>query len=390
MIPAWVQRGEPAYSLAPAAATAVGAFFERHAPPGGANGADARALIPDSQSVVAMVDAAFWASLRKEEGRSPRLSMAFVPRDRAGQPLTFEVPLPLDPDALASLAPAVERPGIHLGVWRDGDELRVWGATRTLPEHCFVLEVVEPGLIVLKYRRGPELGKFGNMAVLRSDQIRVVNEHSAYEAGCTTHLAALFVALLDLEAAPEIRDTGGALVKLAVSMRAHGRGGALLVVPSDTSVWRESIVQPVTHAISPPFARLGDLLRLPPDERGRAGGGDGVGKLVDTIAGLTAVDGVAVINDRYEVLAFGGKIGRREGHTAVEQVLVVEPVAGDVPAFVAPVQIGGTRHLSAAQFIHDQRDAVALVASQDGRFTVFAWSTLEAMVLAHRIEALLF
>jgi hypothetical protein len=284
----------------------------------------------------------------------------------------------------------VERPGIHLGVWRDGDELRVWGATRTLPEHCFVLEVVEPGLIVLKYRRGAEVGKFGNMAVLRSDQIRVVNEHSAYDAGSTTHLAALFVALLDLEAAPEMRDAGAALVKLAVSMRAHGRGGALLVVPSDTSVWRESIVQPVSHAISPPFARLGDLLRLPPGERGRAGGGDGVGRLVDTIAGLTAVDGVAVINDRYAVLAFGGKIGRREGHTAVGQVLVVEPVAGDVPALVAPVQIGGTRHLSAAQFIHDQRDAIALVASQDGRFTVFAWSTLQAMVLAHRIEALLF
>jgi len=39
-----------------------------------------------------------------------------------------------------------------------------------------------------------------------------------------------------------------------------------------------------------------------------------------------------------------------------------------------PAQFGGTRHLSAAQFVHDQRDAIALVASQDGRFTVFAWS----------------
>jgi hypothetical protein len=227
------------------------------------------------------------------------------------------------------------------------------------------------------------------MAVLRSDQVHVVNEHSAYEAGCNTNLAALFVALLDLDAAPETRDAGGLLVKLAVSMRAHGRGGALLLVPSDTSAWRESIVQPVSYAIAPPFARLADLMRLPADERGRAGGGDGVPKLVEAIAGLTAVDGVAVINDRYEVLAFGGKIGRREGHTAVGQVLMVEPVAGDVSALVAPVQIGGTRHLSAAQFIHDQRDALALVASQDGRFTVFEWSTSEAMVLAHRIETLL-
>ena len=54
-----------------------------------------------------------------------------------------------------------------------------------------------------------------------------------------------------------------------------------------------------------------------------------------------------------------------------------------------PSQLGGTRHLSAAQFVHDQRDAVALVASQDGRFTVFAWSPCEDMVHAHRVEALL-
>jgi hypothetical protein len=30
-----------------------------------------------------------------------------------------------------------------------------------------------------------------------------------------------------------------------------------------------------------------------------------------------------------------------------------------------------------------------LVASQDGRFTIFAWSSLHAMVQAHRMETLL-
>jgi hypothetical protein len=54
-----------------------------------------------------------------------------------------------------------------------------------------------------------------------------------------------------------------------------------------------------------------------------------------------------------------------------------------------PTQLGGTRHLSAAQFVHDQRDTSALVASQDGRFTIFQWSEREDMVHAHRVEALL-
>ena len=83
------------------------------------------------------------------------------------------------------------------------------------------------------------------------------------------------------------------------------------------------------------------------------------------------------------------KIGRPEGSSPVEQMLMTEPVVGGGAAVVHPALNGGTRHLSAAQFVHDQHDAMALVASQDGRFTIFAWSPCENMVQAHRIETLL-
>ena len=62
---------------------------------------------------------------------------------------------------------------------------------------------------------------------------------------------------------------------------------------------------------------------------------------------------------------------------------------GGAAETVHPTRLGGTRHLSAAQFVHDQHGGLALVASQDGRFTVFAWSPCEQAVHAHRIEALL-
>ena len=69
---------------------------------------------------------------------------------------------------------------------------------------------------------------------------------------------------------------------------------------------------------------------------------------------------------------------------------MTEPIEGSAATTVHPAeQLGGTRHLSAAQFVQDQRDAVALVASQDGRFTIFAWSPCENMVHAHRVDALL-
>ena len=104
---------------------------------------------------------------------------------------------------------------------------------------------------------------------------------------------------------------------------------------------------------------------------------------------MTAVDGATVISNRYEVLAFGAKIGRRKGAPQIEQLVVTEPVEDSTAEWMHPGQLGGTRHLSAAQFVSDQPDATALVASQDGRFTIFAWSPCDSAVHAHRVETLL-
>jgi hypothetical protein len=96
-----------------------------------------------------------------------------------------------------------------------------------------------------------------------------------------------------------------------------------------------------------------------------------------------------VIADDFELLAFGAKISRLDGQTRVWEVILTEPIEGSEPAIVHPSELGGTRHLSAAQFAQDQHDSVALVASQDGRFTIFAWSPSEGRVHAHRVESLL-
>jgi hypothetical protein len=114
-----------------------------------------------------------------------------------------------------------------------------------------------------------------------------------------------------------------------------------------------------------------------------------VNRAVDALAGLTAVDGATVVDEAFRLMAFGTKIVRRRGSPQVERVLLTETVEGSPRLPGAAYQLGGTRHLSAAQFVYDQRDSTVLVASQDGRFTVFRWSVTEGMVRAHRLEALL-
>jgi hypothetical protein len=180
------------------------------------------------------------------------------------------------------------------------------------------------------------------------------------------------------------------LIQIAVSMRAHKRGGILLRVPSVGNQWRESIVHPLQYPVDPAFSGVADLIRQDGNKVTEIYWQNAMRREVENITGLTAVDGATVINDRHELLTFGAKITRASWSSrGVDQVLMMEPVLGGTPLLMHPSNIGGTRHLSAAQFVHDQRDVLALVASQDGYFTVFSWSEQQGMVQAHKIDTLL-
>lgn len=405
---------ETTYKAARAVAASVEDHFARHLAEARRSGEQELAPQPDAQAIEAIIDATFWASLRPEEGRFPKISLAFLPPEQTAEPLMFEQRLPLTPDILAKLAPAVERPGIHLGVWGEGDELYVWGATRVIPSFGFVIEDIEPGLLVIKHRRINGFGKFANVAVLTGEQVKVIDEQGTSLPDCPDLLKSL-LAFTSFSSANTEHHSVNMLVQLAASMRAHGHGGSLLVVPSGSESWRESIAHPVLYSVVPPFSRLTDLIRnrrstddadytdkikeeqlpdFPKDKIESVQSADGVWvssvrKAVDTVAGLTAVDGATVITDRYEVLAFGAKIRRPERSLPVDRMVLTEPIVGNQAEEISPVQHGGTRHMSAAQFVNDQRDALALVASQDGRFTIFAWSPCEEMVHAHRVDVLL-
>jgi len=373
----------PTYHAATAIAARAREHFTRHLASARGRGETDLAFEPDDEAIERIIDAAFWASLRREEGYVPRISLAFLPPSQALEPLTFAKPLRLDPVSLTRLAPAVERPGIHLGVWRDAGELAVWGTTRTIPTMCFVLEVVAPGLLVIKHRLGTEATKYVNVAVLEGDEIKVLDERGGSVPDCPP----LVSSLLGFDSPSS--ESVNVLIDLAVSMRAHGRGGALLIVPSASDEWLESIVRPISYSVSPPFLGLAQLMRQSPEERARPDWQDALHRVVDVVAGLTAVDGATVLSDQYDLLAFGVKIARRLRSARVEEVAFTEPIEGNVPATVHPSELGGTRHLSAAQFVLDQRDAVAYVASQDGRFTIFAWSPCDGKVHARRVETLL-
>src|SRR5690349_21763283 len=128
----------PAYSTARQVAELIRPRLEHHIKSEQAIADQSPMLSPSIADIEGMIDAAFWASLRREEGYVPKISAAFLSPEATHDPLRFEQPVPFTPDALARLAPAVERAGVHLGVWRRDNVLQVWGTTTTIPKYCFV------------------------------------------------------------------------------------------------------------------------------------------------------------------------------------------------------------------------------------------------------------
>src|SRR4029453_13310 len=127
---------DPAYPAARIVAKKVQAHFSRRLALARERGRDALAPEPDAEAIETLIDAAFWASLRREEGLTPKMSVAPLPPGQAGQPLRFEPPPPPGPAPPPKRAPAVERPGMPPGVWAgtaadqvpgNPGPVRVWG-----------------------------------------------------------------------------------------------------------------------------------------------------------------------------------------------------------------------------------------------------------------------
>jgi hypothetical protein len=373
------------YQAAIVIASQVESIFNEHLRLAKDRGEIDLAPLPEAALVQMIIDAAFWASLRKEEGHSPKISLAFVDPSQAGNPLVFKHRLTLTSSALAKIAPGVERAGIHLGVWHEDGEVYIWGTTTSIPNFCFVVDVSEPSLLVIKHRRFSGFGKFTNVAVLKGEQIKIVDSGSA----TMPDTPQLVLSLLDLTAPSYWNDAVNVMIQLAVSMRAHQRGGTLLIVSSKNNNWLHSIIKPFQYGVQPAFSGLSKLLNQDRKEASQIFWQTALRREVEHMAGLTAVDGATIVNENYDLLAFGAKIGRAKGKETVDDIILIEPVFGGGAVTMPAAKIGGTRHLSAAQFVNDQHDALALVASQDGHYTMFSWSDARNMVQAHRIDTLL-
>jgi len=176
------------YPAAAIVAPRIRDYFLRHT---AAAHCEVVAPVPDAAVLESLINAAFWTSLRREEGFVPKMSLAYVPPTDDGHAMRFEQPMPLNPHTMAKVAPVVERAGIHLGVWTRDGEPYAWGTTRSIPMLGLVLEIVEPALLVVKHHRGEKTGKYVNVAVLEGDQVKLVDETASSLPDCPALVGSL-------------------------------------------------------------------------------------------------------------------------------------------------------------------------------------------------------
>ncbi len=335
-------------------------------------------LIPSQRLIAQIIDAAVWTSFATDEGNSVTVSIILSPAEDTFDTFIFDKPIRFDVGNLVKLGAALENPRADISVWPDEEKnLVVWGfrtrSVGTLLPNLSV-EAMAPGSVLITFG-----GK--SLAALSGNEAFFI-DHSP-----------LMRAIIPKLSTPKDQQGDGilclmrymSLLNTARQMRSHGRGGTLLVVPED-SEWQRSIATPVPYTGGAVFlesdydvTKKPSLVSIVKNFFGASAQNktiaerenlERLGRQLDQqcrrIGRLTAVDGALVMSfDRF-VYCFGAKITPARNQKPPANIRMYKPVEGDNGKPVNLVNLGGTRHQSAAHFAHAQPGAVAIVASQDG------------------------
>lgn len=371
-------------------------------------------IVPTLEQLEEIILAMFWASLKPEEGRLSRFRITFAePLPLNYLSLIFERPKRLTVEELRKLAPAVLPPDGQVVVWPHGEkgELHIWGLQTTdLARVTF--EAVEPGRLIVSY---PHF-KIAEITGQRSGFISSGWNREGLELMSAYEGKGKSVSIVEALSFFKMHTTEEVLSR----MRLLGHGGALIFVP-ESRRWQRSVEQPMVYACDQNLNQVGRIVEHFVESLEKVAGkgetGDGririmdqgmklitspeykafVGDAARSIAYLSAVDGATILNENFEVLAFGAKLKAPKRGARAETVVRVTPLETDSDPEEVPIdhEFRGTRHLSAAQFVFNNPDSVAFVVSQDGGITGLAMGELDGkeprpVLLAYReLELLL-
>jgi len=349
--------------------------------------------LPDIRDLCAIVETAFWASLKREEDRPITFSIALMSKDdiaeEQGFIMSFARSFPLTEESVAKLAPAFDPKTASLLVTPIDDkktEYEIWAAMffnpttdrfGEIPVAIADLDLLRPDVLMvtaittgwLTITRGNwQIGRFAF-----GDFVRAIPS-PFYSKAMGSHI---IDAIKNDDGFKEhqslywhvYRDT---LVRLLAEVSARGHGGTIVIIPdekiqqykscfSSGYSFRESLdLESLLNRLLV-FSKCKDiLLKVALKKR--------YSERVNVLAQFACIDGALIVSSRLEVISFGARLGAPEWGGRI---------------FVGPDGFGGggekfdasklgTRHKSTIDFVGACPGCIGFVVSQDGPIRGFA------------------
>ena len=368
-----------------------------------------------------VLEKSFEASLKKEEGIHHNFSLVLSPPEAKFsdflQPnmqrhfhgsfedvCSFETPI--DIKFLPKMTAAFESTNKKLRIWLDEEnEIKIWGFASHFFDYLGLeIKSFSPGQLLIHIKSQDFPHK--RYLVTLSETKRVISNDYLIEL--------LFDESADIN---EFQDTFDResllisnhrrqkrywfLVDVINKVMSHRHGGTLLFIPQEHSeeILKESVksmsYQPKnTYKYTEErFVREeNEILNCDKTGRSKPRNNWSFVKDADFIAQITAVDGATIITKNFGVLAFGAKLKSKEklndenGKDKLDTVWIKEPFENFSEYNEKISELGGMRHQSTAQFIFDQKekDAFAIVASEDGKVSIMYWDKVKKVVAVLR------
>lgn len=329
--------------------------------------------VPDRHILEMLLEVAYAASLRSEEGRYPAFALAYI--SPAGC-LNSEVDVThlgskrdLNSREVAKIAPAVDPNTTFLAAWAEpGQPPQLWGLLRSTELPWFGAPIdgnptyITQSFLMVRVR-GP-----GVLFVYHGSYLAL---HLVRGEARWRPPAGRLQQLLR-EMAHIKGNDAEAVSQIATRMALLQRGGALLITDPALAVKPELL--DLSYRFETPSLALRNAVDAEKaskaDAKLRPKAMPALRATLDWVARLTLVDGAVHMTSDLAIMGFGGKVATQKPR--LRQLVDEDPETADTRP-LALESIPGMRHRSAALFCSEQEgQALGVVVSQDGDVTVFA------------------
>lgn len=351
-------------------------------------------IYENAELLALIVNELFWASTHLEEGRAVVGTICVCAPEDAPRSRRLISDVPVCSSALVQLL--VASPRSALAIYNGGGTPSVWGLLDSVPVFTLQFRIVAVGTIIVS-----EAG--GVIAVLEQG-----NVYQPEGVGKMEWVALVARALGEVRPFPVRIALAERLQRIVHAIHRHRHGGTLVVVPTCNSAeqlrdiaWGHRFAASGENCVCNNLSELETAERRYADAKEqfqlRPPSGDFVNllqssveahrdlldKLLRDVGDLSRIDGAVVIDEELRVFGFGAKLTGDGENFLVYSADALTGTTDRVPL----ASLGGTRHQSAARYVHSNPESMVFVASQDGRLSLFVWvvSTREVAIV-RRLE----